>query len=202
MSDRSDRCGDWCQTFTGRQFWPLDPRAEDLDVRDIAHALACQNRFAGHARQPYSVGEHSLRVMYALDLEPSLGLRRGNELRLAALLHDATEAYLVDVPRPVKRSPELAGYREAEERLARVIEQWARLPAGILDAPEVKRADAVLLMTEARDLCAPPPEPWGFGRDIKPLPGRIEPWRWQTAEMEFLHEFSELSRELAGFGRG
>lgn len=195
----TERYGDWFQTFTGRQFWPLDPRPEDIDVRDIAHSLSCQNRFAGHAREPYSVAEHSLRVMYAIDAEPALGLRRGNELRLAALLHDATEAYLVDVPRPVKRAPELTGYREAEKRLARVIEVWAKLPTGSLDAPEVKRADAVLLMTEARDMMTEPPAPWGTaqGLSIEPLWARIKPWSWQSAEQEFLLEFAELTREVS-----
>lgn len=52
----------WIQTFTGRQFWPLDPRAEDVDIRDIAHALSMKCRYNGHCREFYSIADHSCRV--------------------------------------------------------------------------------------------------------------------------------------------
>jgi 5'-deoxynucleotidase YfbR-like HD superfamily hydrolase len=116
MSDRSARVGNWSQTFTGLQFWPCDPRREDVRVEDIAHALALQCRFAGHCRVPYSVAEHSVRVAEWVWDETS-GDRRAS---LAALLHDASEAYCVDVPRPLK--PYLTGYREIEHGVMHVIE--------------------------------------------------------------------------------
>lgn len=57
-----DRRGDWIQTFTGRRFWPLDPRPEDVCIEDIAHALSLKCRFGGHCTRFYSVAEHSVHV--------------------------------------------------------------------------------------------------------------------------------------------
>ena len=188
------RRGGWCQTFTGAQVWPLDPRIEDLRVEDIAHALACQNRFAGHTRVPYSVGEHSVRASLAVDVSGCRTDDQRRKVRLAALMHDATEAYLVDLPRPIKRDPTMYGYRAAEERLAAVTEAWLRLPLGAFEWPAVKRVDAALLMTEARDLLTAPPAPWGTdqGGRVAPLAEVIVPWDWRVTESRFLARFDEL----------
>ena len=179
----SERVGDWCQTFTGRQFWPMDPRAEDVCVEDIAHALALQCRFAGHCREPYSVAEHSVR---AAEYVRSIG-GDASEV-LAALLHDASEAYLVDVPRPVK--PHLAGYSRAERVVQTVVNRWAGLPDCADRGSFVHQADEVLLATEARDLMARPPSDWRLSH--APLTEVIVPWDWRTAEREFLARFFEL----------
>ena len=56
----SERGGDWMQTYSGFQFWPLDPRPEEIHVIDIAHSLANQCRYAGHCREFYSVAQHSV----------------------------------------------------------------------------------------------------------------------------------------------
>src|SRR3990167_1330499 len=136
----NDRRGEWTQTFSGVQFWPLDPRPEEIRIEDIAHSLARQCRFAGHVKvDHYSVADHSVRVSYACDPADALW----------GCAHDFSEAYLVDVPRPLKRCPEFAFYREAERRMMLAIcERFDLSP----EEPEsVRRADAVLLMTEKRD---------------------------------------------------
>lgn len=106
--------GEYIRTFTGRQFWPLDPRPELVDIRDIAHALSCIGRFNGHARQFYSVAEH---CCYMHDLfSPDFGYQPIVE-RLA-LLHDGAEAYLCDMVAPVKRSSNLGElFAKAEEAI-------------------------------------------------------------------------------------
>ena len=184
---KTERVGDWCQTFTGRQFWPMDPRAEDVCIEDIAHALALQCRFAGHCREPYSVAEHSVRAA-----EYVRGLGGDAEEVLAALLHDASEAYCIDVPRPLK--PWLAGYKAIERDVMLAVERWANLFAGACESPLVKRADEVLLMTEARDLLTAPPAPWGTdqGGRVAPLAEVIVPWDWRVTESRFLARFDEL----------
>jgi hypothetical protein len=180
----SERVGDWCQTFTGRQFWPMDPRAEDVCIEDIAHALALQCRFAGHCREPYSVAEHSVRASLYVR-----GIGGDREEQLAALLHDASEAYLVDVPRPVK--PHLVGYKAAERAVQTVVNRWAGLRDCADRGSFVHQADEVLLATEARDLmghrCM---ERWGLTH--APMAEVIAPWDWRTAEREFLALFFEL----------
>ncbi len=190
----AERRGNWMQSFSGVQVWPLDPRIEDLRAEDIAHALACQNRFAGHAREPYSVAEHSVRASYEVDVSACRTDDQRRKLRLAALMHDSPETYLVDLPRPIKRDPSMWGYRAAEERMATVIESWLRLPHGAFEWPAVKRVDHVLLMTEARDLLTIPPAPWGDGQGarVAPLAEVIVPWGWREAERRFLERFTEL----------
>jgi len=169
----------WIQTFTGRQFFPLAPRAADVDVRDVAHSLAMQCRFNGHCRSFYSVAEHSVRVSRILD----------GELRLWGLLHDAAEAYISDLPRPLKATaPE---FRAAEDRLLEVIVGGFGLPWPMPAA--VAHADEVLLATELRDLMAPPPEPWPIA--VEPLAAAIVPVGHAEAERLFLARFAELRGE-------
>lgn len=168
----------WIQTFTGRQVWPLNPRVEDLCVEDIAHALSLQCRFTGHTRAFYSVAQHSV-----------LASAHCPEAPLWALLHDAAEAYLADVARPVKGF--LTNYREAEERLERIVAATFGLPWPMPEC--VKGIDLRLLATERRDLMNTPPIPWVSTRDVEPLPGRITAWPPGVAERVFLDRFRELT---------
>ena len=174
----AQRRGDWLQTFTGRQFWPLDPEAEDVDLEDIAHALAHLCRFGGHTRVFYSVAEHCVRVSLACDSDDAL----------AGLLHDAAEAYIVDVPRPLKRH--LIGYKDAEAAVHAVIA--ARFNIGASMPASVEAADLALLSTEARDLMARPPNAWS--PMPPPLPAPIVPWGILEARSAFLQRFAELAR--------
>jgi hypothetical protein len=168
----------WIQTFTGRRFVPRDPRPEDFDIRDVAHSLSLLCRFNGHCRQFYSVAEHSVRVSRVCPPEAALW----------GLLHDLGEAYIGDLPRPIK--PMFPAFEEVETRLLRTAAVAFDLPWPMPAA--VRRADDVLLATEARDLMSEPPEPWGHRE--APLPGRITPLGPTEAELAFLDRFEELSQ--------
>ena len=124
---RMDSLDGFIGTFSGLRFWPLDPNPEKILIADIAHALAHQCRFGGHASKFYSVAEHSVHVSQLCLPEDALW----------GLLHDASEAYLVDLPRPLKLLPEFAPYREAERRLQRAVALRFGLPP---DQPEIGRA--------------------------------------------------------------
>jgi 5'-deoxynucleotidase YfbR-like HD superfamily hydrolase len=175
----TERKGDWIQTANGRAFWPLDPRVEDVHLDDIAYALSNQCRFSGHCRPAYSVAEHSVRASMIVPPDDALW----------ALMHDASEAFLVDVPRPIK--PFLVGYKEIETTVMRVICERFGL---IGEMPEsVKRTDEILLATEARDLMQRPPRDWKLRE--KPLEKRIVPWSAREAELSFLDRFAELAGE-------
>ena len=182
--------GGWIQTFTGRAVFPLDPREEDIDILDIAHALSLQCRFSGHVREFYSVAEHSVRVAKLVaDLDGTF--LPGASDALWALLHDASEAYLVDVPRPIKRAVGMEAYREAERGLQRVICRRFGLPEE--EPVAVRLADQTLLSTEARDLMPPNEEYWGQWRaDFPPLERRIEPWSSYSAKLSFLQWWERL----------
>jgi 5'-deoxynucleotidase YfbR-like HD superfamily hydrolase len=105
------------QTVTGKRFYPLEPRAEDVDIKDIAHALSNQCRFAGHVRAFYSVAQHS--VIVAGYLPPYLALH--------GLLHDAAEAYTFDCPAPIK--PGFPQFVEIEARILSAVYERFGLPS-------------------------------------------------------------------------
>jgi hypothetical protein len=134
------RVGDWIQTYSGVAFYPLDPRPDEIHIEDIAHALAMQCRFTGHVRRFYSVAEHSVRVSEVCDPNDALW----------GLLHDASEAYLIDVARPVKRMACMVPYREAEERLMQAIAE--RFGLAWPEPATVKHGDKCMLAIEARDM--------------------------------------------------
>lgn len=176
------RRGDFIQTFTGGQFWPLDPRADEIDIRDIAHALAMQCRYAGHCIRFYSVAEHS--VLVARWLLP----RYGAAIALAGLLHDASEAYLVDVPRPIK--PALEGYKRIENQVYAVIAQRFNLPREI--PAEVHEADSRILLDERAQNMAPASYEGGWP-DMEPPGIKLQFWAPDVADIYFLSEFKYLS---------
>lgn len=168
------------QTYTGRIVNPLDLKTEDIDIRDIAHALACINRFNGHARQPISVAQHSV---FVSELCPSA--------RLQALLHDASEAYLGDVTRWLKKTPEFAAYRLAEQRAQEVI--YARFGCPTVEHPEIDVADRLMVRVEATRSYLQ----WESGDGAYQRANDVElnffqawePWAWSLAEHRFLDVF-------------
>lgn len=198
MSISLHRVGDWIQTFTRRRFWPLDPRPEDFDIQDIAHALSNLCRFTGHCRAFYSVAQHSVLVARTLEIEVAHAGHSTTQLILTALLHDAAEAYIGDMSRPLKRQCDLEAYRNVEDRIESAIAKRFDL---IHPMPSViKHFDNRLLVTEARDLLVGGPlisddEADGWRHtpaEFPPLGYKLEPWSPQDAKAEFLHMFNRL----------
>ena len=173
-----ERKGDWKQTFTGRAYWPIDPRADDVDIEDIAHALGMMCRYGGHCSSFYSVAEHSVLVSEVVPREHAL----------AGLMHDAAEAYCVDVPRPLKRH--LPGYREIEDLNWRAVCQRFGL-APVLPAC-VHDADNAVLLAEQKVLLRPPPMAWGIPGE--PAKVKIRCLGPSAAKRVFLQRFEELTK--------
>jgi hypothetical protein len=191
----------WIQTFTGRQFWPLDPKPEHVCLEDIAHGLAMKCRFGGQCREFYSVAQHSVFVrgivhtrIKRCEALAHISGRLRREIECHALLHDAAEAYLPDIPRPIKRHIE--GFREAESRVKQAVVNAMNIAwCGGLDTLGeviriIKEADDTALATEARDLMAEPPAPWETLPP--PLPARIVPWKPDVAKENFLEAAAKL----------
>lgn len=149
------RRGDWMQTFTGRKFYPMAPRAEDIAPEDIAHALSLLCRYNGHVKSFYSVAEHCILMSATF---------QDTELALWALLHDATEAYVGDMVRPLKRS--MPEYVAAEDRVMEAICERFNLPYGMPVA--VKDADSRILLNEKAALMSLAPDKWAVD-DLQPL---------------------------------
>jgi hypothetical protein len=169
----------WIQTYTGRKFWPLAPRWEDVCIEDIAHALSNMCRYTGHSRVHYSVAQHA--VLVSFYVPPAFAFH--------GLMHDASEAYLPDLASPVKRHPIMAPYRDAEERIMDAIGTAFRMSRP-LEPPEVKLADGRMLATEARDLLAVMNPDWSI--PFEPYPEHIIPMSPSDAKRAFLNRFDEL----------
>jgi len=169
----------WIQTFTGMRINPTKPNEKSINLQDIAHALARQCRFSGHVKEYYSVAQHSVLVSHLCDSKDAL----------AGLLHDASEAYLVDIPAPLKRSGKFDAYLEFEKAMQDAICR----KFGLLEAePEsVKKADKIILATEARDLLSMMRSDWIY--PFKPLPFTIKPMMPKEAESCFIQRFFELA---------
>jgi len=189
-----DRIGNWQQTFTGRQFWPLDPRPEDVMIEDVAHALSMVCRFGGHCREFYSVAQHSVIVSHAV--ERYAGGRGNPAVQLWGLLHDAAEAYIGDIIRPIK--PYLTGYAEIESKIMEAVLQRFGLFETRPTMPGiVKICDDRACATEARDLMVSPPAMWwANGTAPEPFENVIYPWSSAVAEGVFLDQFHELTEAL------
>ena len=133
-------------TFTGKHFDPTDPDMSMVDIRDIAHALSLTCRGNGHVKTFFSVGQHC--VNCALEAEARGFSRR---VILACLLHDASEAYMSDVPRPFKHA--LPEYVQTEEKLLEKI--YEKFLGRVLSEEEqrlVKMIDDDLLYYDLKEL--------------------------------------------------
>ncbi|MBL8015523.1 MAG: phosphohydrolase [Candidatus Doudnabacteria bacterium] len=171
---------DYTDTFSGKRIFPFAPEVEQISILDIAHALSNICRFGGHTKEFYSVAQHSILVSQHCDPTDALW----------GLLHDASEAYIGDLTKPIKQLEELKPYRDAEDRLHRVISIKFKLSETIPES--VKRADKVMLMTEKRDLMKAADLRVKQNIDIKPLPKRIIPLPPKTSEQLFMERFNSL----------
>ena len=184
MSGKTNRPqGSDISTYTGKYVDVFNPHVDDIDIIDIAHALSLTCRWGGQCSYFYSVAQHSVPVSKALP----------DELKLQGLLHDASEAYLGDLPRPIKQV--IPEYKEVENRLLSVIFEKYKVPYPI--ANEVHEIDAYMLYNEANILM--PDHGWSnskcnaFDANIRPSPpAGVEQW--------FLMEFDDLM-EIANNAR-
>ena len=136
------------ETYTGEFVNTRAPKPETIHLEDIAHALAQTCRYGGHCTRFYSVAEHAVLVSRRLE-----ELGASNRRQRAGLHHDDAEAYLGDIPRPMK--PLLgSAYKTLTARMDQAIVDSLRLglSVGSFHAPEVKEADNWALFVEARIL--------------------------------------------------
>ena len=166
-------------TASGRVIDFLDPRPSDIFILDIAQALSEESRFNGHTYGFYSVAQHSWLVSCNVPQEHAL----------EGLLHDATEAYMKDIPKPLKNL--LPDYQEIENRLECVIRSRFGLPPK--PSEEVKRADMQALATERRDLIKRDnADIWGSLKGVDPWEKRISPMSPNHSMAVFISRFLEL----------
>ncbi len=173
--------GPWFTTWSGRKFYLTDSRASEVDPRDIVHATARICRFGGHASEFYSVAQH---LCLAYEGALTLGHKPDSDVARWALIHDAAEAYVGDMIRPLKYFLK-DDYRGIESRIEASIEvRFLCQPSPKVRA-QVKEIDARLLYNEALRLM--PHDAlgsWTFG-NREPLDLDVVPWtRIERAEFE------------------
>lgn len=171
-------------TYSGGRFRLFSPHRGDITIEDIAHGLSLLCRFSGQIREFYSVAQHSELVSRLC--APQHALR--------GLLHDASEAFLVDIPRPLKSHRQFGFYRRTESAAMRAICNTFGVPAR--QPLSVTLADNTALATEARDLLTHYES--GDWRWLPaPLPKKIVPLSPRDAESAFLARFYELQQRVA-----
>lgn len=153
------------RTFTGIYFNVFDPDVELVNILDIAHALARACRFNGHTKEFYSVAQHSVWVSERVPVEH----------RLAALLHDGSEAYLADIPSPIKRH--FTQYHGIEDNVMQAIAKKFNFQYPLHDL--IKKADKEALY-------------WEWNNKVL-LDETIERnWDFKTAEQKFLNAYYDI----------
>lgn len=172
-------------TFTGKRFFLLDPVIKDIDIEDIAHSLANQCRWTGHCKYHYSVAQHSY---YCSLIVPKRDA-------LYALMHDASEAYISDLSRPLKHyTPAGTAYMLQETIVMNAIKQRFGMPSK--EPASVKLADNQMLLAERGQLM-PDTEWenkwWLANTEECEVPNiKIRPWSTRHAKQMFLKRFNEL----------
>jgi hypothetical protein len=171
------RRGDWCQTC-GEQFWPLDPRLDEIHAPDIWKGLSRECRYGRQCLRFYSVAEHAV----------SVSLLVAPEFAREGLLHDCSEAYTGDMIRPMKHTPEMIEFRRMEDRIERAV--YERF--GVIRTPEsiaaVKAAEISQLMRYPAMYLERHAEKEPFGIQIQALGP-------EEAEELFVARFVELFPE-------
>ena len=163
----------WIQTYSGVQFWPLNPQINDIHIEDIAHALSLNCRFNGHCNHFYSVAEHSVLVSLYCD-NP-----------LEGLMNDASEAYLPDIARPIKQH--IKDFQKIENYLLKII--YSRYNINFNE--QTKEVDDRILLDEKQQLMNQEPADWCL--NVEPLGVKINGWSPALAKDKFLKRFKELN---------
>lgn len=188
--DTADLCGEKTDrgynqaTASGKPFWSADPRPEDVRITDIAAQLSRICRFNGAVRDDveiYTVAQHSVLVSRALP----------PKFALEGLLHDAAEAYIGDMIKPIKAMHR--GRKQHEQRVDAAVRAKFGLPEKM--SPEVKEQDYRAVLTERRDIMPYCPDvDWGL-QDAKAAPWEetIKPWGVMASRQRFLAEFHMLT---------
>lgn len=169
----------WVQTYTGKKFDFLNITPDSICIEDIAHALSNICRYTGHTKEFYSVAQHSI---IASEIVPE-------EDAFDALMHDATEAYLSDISRPLKTL--LPEYKKLERIVYKAIADKFNVMYFLPDS--VKEADLILLATEKRDLMGNiEADEWTIIKSVEPLANKIYPIKPKEAEEKFLMIYEKL----------
>lgn len=176
------------RTYEGKNFHIFEPKVEDVCIGDIAHALSNLCRFAGHSRSFYSVAQHSVLVSRILE-----GQGYAAMVVMIGLMHDAPEAYIVDLPTPIKL--QMPFYMDTEAKIWRCITEKFGIKCDGESYRALQIADNMAFATEATSLMDVPKE-WSSRPDFKPYPNDVIPLVPEEAKDLFMKRFEELKGKI------
>lgn len=165
---------------SGAYFDLLDPHGSAFTIEDIAHGLSNTCRFAGQCREFYSVAEHCWQASFLVP----------EEYRLRALMHDAAEAFIGDVTRPLKSL--LPDYKTIERNVEEAIQ--ARFGTGDWNVEPIKRADLQMLRAEQLALMPDNGDRWSCLDGVEVAAVNLRCWSPKNARDAFLRRYDDLSR--------
>lgn len=177
---------DYIRTYTGGYFYPNNIEALEPNIEDIAHALSSMNRYNGHLQEFYSVAQHSVLVseiagQKMFSANPTMDQTSFKKFLLQALLHDATEAYMPDMPSPIKKF--LPDFQELEKKLQKHIYRCFGLPEETHYL--IKQVDRDIRGSEMNCLSS-----WNEGEDILGI--EIHPYGIVGSRKEFLKAYTNI----------
>ncbi len=167
-------------TYNNKKFYFDYPHVDMIDLNDIAHSLSMMCRYNGHVYKHYSIAQH---CVLASRLVPK-------RLALAALMHDAAEAYMGDMVSPLKKR--IPKFKEIESRIEKIIEQKFNFYVSEEDKKLIKKVDDILYVTEIRDLKGFKSE---SKSDIIPMNKKIHPWKQNQAYWSFINRYRKIESE-------
>jgi hypothetical protein len=188
-TDTAYRAVNYIETYTGKMFFSLNPKVDDVNIFDIAHHLANQCRYSGATQKFYSTAQHCcLLAHYAETIMKADAIEC-----MLILMHDAAEAYLVDIPRPVKQH--MLEYRAWDAAIQKVVRTWLGL--GDVPLPSYQdEIDSRIIVDERAQLMSDSGNDWHHS--MEPLGLRIVPWISENAENQFLYRYATYARAIFG----
>lgn len=182
LADTAYRAAEFIETYTGRKFYSLDPTPEMVSIIDIAHALSNQCRYSGHSEKFYSTAQHCCILASYVE-----NVMKGTALDcLQILMHDAAEAYLADMPRPIKQH--MPEFRKWDYKIQFTIRDWLGL-TDVAVPPWQDELDSRVIVDERAQIMSDSGNNWGMD-NVKPLGVEIDPWLPAMAEVQFLFRYA------------
>jgi len=173
--------GPWMETFLGKRFYPLNPTPEDISIIDIARGLSNQCRFNGHTKHFYSVAQHCI-----VGADWVFDQTKSHRWAMLFLLHDAAEAYIGDLIRPLKETRHFDYLEVIESVIKRTIYDYANLDWPTVEEEAIiKHYDDLMLLEEGYHLMKSKTSIWGIQYKYEQPEGHVE-----------AHSLGETNREV------
>lgn len=193
------RFGSWSQSYSGTKYWIMDPFPEEINLMDIAVGLSNAARYRGQTKFFYPVLTHCVLVSRGVEklaLERGWSLQAAKEAAFEGLMHDASEAFLGDVARPLKRQRAMREYCRVEALWEECINKRFGIRSSLQSKTLVKEVDQRIVLDEIQAVMADP-DMWRRSKryeGMDPLGIEVKHLTQKESMTEFYNRFLEVKR--------